>query len=225
MPVGKKFVVVLSVLLTGVSTALFFRKDASQTDTWQEASPENRFHDRVARRVMTEPTDFASSRSKATSRSRQALRVPTASTSAGVESGGLTPEVQPTFHKSSNPVGALLEPIENIPPDADEAAAADPGNENAVQDSSPREPMFKHRIVDGDTLSKLASQYLGRADRYLEIYELNRDVLSTPDLLPIGAELKIPPRQVAAPASSGGLQLEPLLQMVPVERGDQHASR
>jgi hypothetical protein len=35
---------------------------------------------------------------------------------------------------------------------------------------------------------------LGRADAYHQIYELNRDVLSTPDLLPIGAVLRIPAR-------------------------------
>jgi nucleoid-associated protein YgaU len=52
----------------------------------------------------------------------------------------------------------------------------------------------RHAVVDGDTLSQLAARYLGRADAYLEIYELNRDVLASPDLLPIGAVLKIPER-------------------------------
>jgi len=51
-----------------------------------------------------------------------------------------------------------------------------------------------HEIVDGDTLGGLAERYLGSADRYLEIYEANRDVLSSPQVLPIGAKLKIPPR-------------------------------
>jgi nucleoid-associated protein YgaU len=50
-----------------------------------------------------------------------------------------------------------------------------------------------HRIADGDTLSKLAERYLGRADRSPELFEYNRDVLRTPDVLPIGADLRIPP--------------------------------
>lgn len=48
-----------------------------------------------------------------------------------------------------------------------------------------------HRIVDGDTLSRLAQRYLGSSKRFLEIYEANRDRLQSPDLLPIGLELRI----------------------------------
>ena len=51
-----------------------------------------------------------------------------------------------------------------------------------------------HRVVDGDTLPALAERYLGSAARAEEIYQANRDVLSDPELLPIGAELKLPPR-------------------------------
>jgi nucleoid-associated protein YgaU len=51
-----------------------------------------------------------------------------------------------------------------------------------------------HRIVDGDTLEDLAARYLGSALRSGEIFQANRDVLSDPRLLPIGAELKIPGR-------------------------------
>ena len=63
-------------------------------------------------------------------------------------------------------------------------SAADAGNRGPL----PR----THRIVDGDTLSGLATKYLGRADRFGEIYEANRDVLRSPDVLPLGAMLKIP---------------------------------
>lgn len=55
------------------------------------------------------------------------------------------------------------------------------------------DPAQTHRIVDGDTLRTLAERYLGSADRCLEIYDANRDVLPSPELLPIGVELKIPP--------------------------------
>jgi nucleoid-associated protein YgaU len=52
-----------------------------------------------------------------------------------------------------------------------------------------------HRVVDGDTLAALAERYLGSADRADDLYQANRDVLQSPRLLPIGAELKIPPRR------------------------------
>jgi len=51
-----------------------------------------------------------------------------------------------------------------------------------------------HRIVDGDTLAGLAERYLGHPSRAGELFEANRGVLSSPELLPIGAELVIPPR-------------------------------
>jgi nucleoid-associated protein YgaU len=51
-----------------------------------------------------------------------------------------------------------------------------------------------HTVVDGDTLAGLARRYLGTADRYLEIYQWNSDVLANPDVLPIGELLRIPPR-------------------------------
>ncbi len=51
-----------------------------------------------------------------------------------------------------------------------------------------------HVIVDGDSLEKLAGRYLDDPQRNREIFELNRELLSAPDLLPIGAELKIPER-------------------------------
>lgn len=52
----------------------------------------------------------------------------------------------------------------------------------------------RHRIADGDTLSKLAQRYLGDPARENEIFAYNRDVLTSPEILPIGRWLRIPPR-------------------------------
>jgi nucleoid-associated protein YgaU len=49
-----------------------------------------------------------------------------------------------------------------------------------------------HKVTDGDTLTELAKRYLGNAGRWSELYDYNRDILTNPDLLPIGAELRIP---------------------------------
>ena len=49
-----------------------------------------------------------------------------------------------------------------------------------------------HKVIDGDTLTELAKRYLGNAGRWSELYDYNRDVLTNPELLPIGAELRIP---------------------------------
>jgi nucleoid-associated protein YgaU len=65
-----------------------------------------------------------------------------------------------------------------------------------------------HKIVDGDTLAALAQRYLGSAARAEEIFKANRDVLNDPELLPIGAELKIPPRG-SGPAGATSLPPDP----------------
>ena len=69
-----------------------------------------------------------------------------------------------------------------------------------------------HRIQDGDTLSKLAAKYLGSANREREIFEMNRDVLETPDLLPIGIDILIPSRTaVVTPVGLGEEPLAPVI--------------
>ena len=52
----------------------------------------------------------------------------------------------------------------------------------------------RHRVIDGDTLQALAQRYLGDPGRAAEIFEVNREARSDPELLPIGAVLKIPGR-------------------------------
>ena len=49
-----------------------------------------------------------------------------------------------------------------------------------------------HQIQDGDTLRALAERYLGDAGQDKAIYELNRSILVSPDLLPLGRTLRIP---------------------------------
>lgn len=72
-----------------------------------------------------------------------------------------------------------------------------------------------HKIADGDTLSALAERYLGSASRAMEIFEANRGVLASPQLLPIGVELKLPPRQVLDRASSAQAPQRPLVPVAP----------
>jgi nucleoid-associated protein YgaU len=67
-----------------------------------------------------------------------------------------------------------------------------------------------HVIVDGDSLQKLAGRYLNDPNRSGEIFELNRELLTNPELLPIGAELKIPDRTEQASWNRQSQRHEPL---------------
>jgi nucleoid-associated protein YgaU len=51
-----------------------------------------------------------------------------------------------------------------------------------------------HTVAAGDTLSKLAKVYLGDSSRYMEIFNVNTDKLSNPDMIKTGQKLNIPGR-------------------------------
>ncbi len=49
-----------------------------------------------------------------------------------------------------------------------------------------------HKVVSGDTLGKIAKEYLGEAGKYMEVFNANKDQLTNPDLIKVGQKLKIP---------------------------------
>jgi nucleoid-associated protein YgaU len=218
MPVGKKLMVVASVLATGVGTALFFRKDASQTTQTQAGLEEFPFDQRVERRVPGTVKGRPGLLAGSNTRVAPAWRVPVAAPAA-ITDRPKAVDSPPVVQRSLNPVGALLAPIETVDdPPAEPEPQVEEGS-FVPERPAPRE----HVIVDGDTLAQLAEQYLGDANLYLEIFEFNQATLSTPDLLPIGTVLKIPPRparlrseQNVPPQETEGA-VEPAPPIVPVE--------
>lgn len=49
-----------------------------------------------------------------------------------------------------------------------------------------------YTVKSGDTLSKIAKQLFGNANRYMDIFNLNTDILKNPDLIKVGQKLKLP---------------------------------
>jgi LysM repeat protein len=49
-----------------------------------------------------------------------------------------------------------------------------------------------YTVQSGDTLGKIAQRFLEKANRYPEIFELNKDILKNPDLIHPGQVLKLP---------------------------------
>lgn len=47
-------------------------------------------------------------------------------------------------------------------------------------------------VVSGDSLSKIAKKYYGKASQWPKIHEANRDLIENPDRIQIGWTLKIP---------------------------------
>jgi phage tail protein X len=65
-------------------------------------------------------------------------------------------------------------------------------------------PLKRHTVRDGDTLADLSRRYYGDDSFAAALFEANRGVLSSPDLLPIGAVLTIPARELAVAGPTFG---------------------
>ena len=76
----------------------------------------------------------------------------------------------------------------------DDTRGSSPDEFAAWADATTPSSVRTHIIIDGDSLPRLAARYLDNPKRDQEIFQLNQGVLTDPELLPIGLELKIPPR-------------------------------
>ena len=71
------------------------------------------------------------------------------------------------------------------------------GQVSAVKDmltvvsSSPESQMYV--VVSGDNLSKISKQFYGTPNKYTQIFEANKPMLSDPDKIYPGQVLRIPP--------------------------------
>lgn len=70
-----------------------------------------------------------------------------------------------------------------LAPEKSQAAAASAGAASGAR---------TYTVKPGDSLSKIAEQFYGKASEYNRIYEANRDKLSNPDKISPGQQLVIP---------------------------------
>jgi len=91
-------------------------------------------------------------------------------------------------------------------PHAGEADRAPADGLTRRSGEEPTTSLRTHVIVDGDSLPRLAARYLDDPQRGKEIFQLNQGTLTDPELLPIGLELKIPPRPLPAGSSVAGAE-------------------
>ncbi len=71
----------------------------------------------------------------------------------------------------------------SLPQPAAQAAAASAGSGAGGR---------TYKVQPGDTLSKIAKEFYGDANKYQRIFEANRDKLENPDKIRAGQELTIP---------------------------------
>jgi nucleoid-associated protein YgaU len=66
-------------------------------------------------------------------------------------------------------------------------------NDQMTVDQSEPEAQY-YTVVRGDTLSKISKQYYGDPNKYNAIFEANKPMLKSPDLIYPGQMLRIPPQ-------------------------------
>jgi nucleoid-associated protein YgaU len=59
-------------------------------------------------------------------------------------------------------------------------------------DAAAAETAKTYTVRAGDTLSKIAKEFLGDANAYMKIFDLNKDQLTNPDAIKPGQVLKLP---------------------------------
>lgn len=195
-------IVVLVVAIALVAAMQFRRPEApSSSEGWAGGG--------LDRRLATGSSDGWASRVPSTPLKAEPLRVPTAATESSAEVNASPPELPPSYHRTFSPVGALLN-------EADETLEDEPQRlEDEAVPAGAR--ALTHKIADGDTLTTLAARYLGDANRWQQLFDENRDVLSNPDLLPIGRVIRIPQGEPAVKEVVS--QVEPAPPMTPIPRG------
>ena len=72
------------------------------------------------------------------------------------------------------------------------AGAQPSAQQPAAQPSSGQAQQQTYTVQSGDSLSSIAKRFLGDANAYMEIFNVNRDQLKDPDLIKPGQVLKIP---------------------------------
>ncbi len=72
----------------------------------------------------------------------------------------------------------------------EEGIAGGAGMEGAAGGAGKTERTYV--VQSGHTLSKIAKQYYGDANKYMDIFNANKDKLSDPDKIQVGQELIIP---------------------------------
>lgn len=66
------------------------------------------------------------------------------------------------------------------------------GFQTTGENTTPAAAERTYTVASGDSLSRIAKQHYGKANKWRAIYEANRDQLDDPDLIQPGQVLKIP---------------------------------
>ena len=91
---------------------------------------------------------------------------------------------------AKNKVWDTIKQIDSAYQDLAADISVDPSMAPAPENRHGEEHMYT--VEEGDTLSKISKQFYGEASLYLSIFEANRNILTDPNKIQPGMQLRIP---------------------------------
>jgi nucleoid-associated protein YgaU len=208
-----KIIVIALVACLGCGAAYFFRKRGPSSADVLNPAPQAAFQAEAPRHGPEKPAPQSHLLGEI-----QAADQPIGSSDMTPVAPAGAPGPSPAMPADPFSARSVAVGGQSLPPAAGAAQPMAPG----AFTGSASNGLVRHRIVDGDTLTGLAERYLGNSNRFLEIYDQNRDMLTSPDLLPIGSELKIPARGLIAPPTAPD-DPQPMVPLAPVGQSSNSA--
>lgn len=176
-----------AVMLVGISVAMLFRHKPEPTMPTGTAPGDHL----VLRRHINAPRAGVVAATRPAESAHRTVPV-----AIGPEQPSRVTYLMPIDHGQPPPAMAKECPVFDLGNHAVAGGGIGTGASTPSRPSEPTQPTA-HRIADGDSLESLAERYLGAAGRAEELLEANRELLPNPTVLPIGLELRIPPRRPA----------------------------
>ena len=207
----------MGILLVGVVAALFFRNEPLQDDETLTARRERELNEQLRERdvavYLNDAADSSDSRAVDAK-----LRLDEILNRSGSRPQSTPIPVRrdddDTTQNASDETSDSHEPLVFAPPtrqqtrddqqpesqtsddndteSAEQNVFADVADATNRAESKPEQEFDEYTVQFGDTLSGISERFLGSQQRFREIYEANKDRMSSPDRLRVGSAIRIP---------------------------------
>ena len=84
-------------------------------------------------------------------------------------------------------------PVEEAVSEETPAPAVEPESREVSTPTTPKAESRFYTIKSGDSLSKIAKEFYGDANKYMQIFDANKGLLKDPNKIYPGQEIRIPP--------------------------------
>jgi nucleoid-associated protein YgaU len=90
------------------------------------------------------------------------------------------------------PPASVVNPPPALPPSPTPRVQGYPTQARTASRQAAPAAARRHTVAEGETLYDLAAHYYGDGERFVDLYQANRDVLKRPDRLDVGTVLVVP---------------------------------